>query len=118
MKVNYNTKNNRMTVQFETEGHSGLWAQLAAFQEVFEENECGKCKSDNLKFVVRKATDESGKKEYKYHELRCRKCGAKKAFGVIDDGMGSLFPKIKDGSGAYLNNNGWLKFNKETGKEE
>jgi len=117
MKVNYTTKNGRMTVELEADGHAGLWKELASFQEVFEEDICGKCQSNNLKFVVRKASDAKGK-EYSYHELRCKDCWAKLSFGVLDDGKGSLFPKRKDDEGNWRGKSGWVKFNKETQKEE
>jgi hypothetical protein len=117
MKVNYTTANGRLSVELEAEGHSSLWKQLAAFQEVFEETACGKCKSENLKFVVRTAKDSSGKKEYTYHELHCKDCRAKLHFGVIDDGKGSLFPKRKQ-DGKWVGSSGWVLYNKETQKEE
>lgn len=116
MKVNYTSKNGRLAVEFEGKGHTGIWSQIAAFQEVFEENACGKCKSEDLKFVVRKTTD--GKKEYDYYELRCVQCGAKLAFGVINDDTGTLFPKRKDKEGNAVGVRGWVKWNPQTEKEE
>lgn len=116
MKVNYKSKNGRLVVELEAESQKGLWAQLAAFQETFEESVCGKCGSDDLKYVVRKTTD--GKKEYDYHELRCNKCGAKLAFGVLNDDSGRLFPKRKDEEGKVRGKWGWVKWNPETNVEE
>jgi len=116
MKVNYTTVSGRLSVELEAETQKGLWAQLAAFQEVFEEAKCRKCESTDLKFVVRKTTD--GKKEYDYHELRCNKCGAKLAFGVLNDDSGRLFPKRKDDEGKIRGAYGWVKWNPETEKEE
>lgn len=118
MKVTFDSNTNSFVAEFEGEGHSSIWKQVAAFQEVFTQHTCGKCSSKDVRFCVRKATDASGKKEYLYHELRCQACKAKKAYGVIDDGQGSLFPKMKDEDGNWLKDNGWVKYNKETGKEE
>jgi hypothetical protein len=132
MKVNYTTKNGRIAFEFEADNHVGIWKNLSALQEVFEEEKCLKCGSDNLRFSVRKSTytDDKGKeKECDYHELRCRNCGAKLAFGVLDDGTFSLFPKRKDKEGNWLGKKtnekgkevptyGWVKWNNETQKEE
>lgn len=131
MKVNYQTKNGRMTFEFEADNHVGVWKNLASIQEVFEEEKCQKCGSDNLRFVVRKSSyeDEKGReKECDYHELRCKNCGAKLSFGVLDDGTFSLFPKRKDKNGKWLGSvtkdgktkptYGWVKWNAETSREE
>ena len=117
MKANYTSKNGRLTVELESDSQKGLWAQLAAFQETFEEPACGKCNSGDLKFVVRKTTD-GKKKEFDYHELRCNKCGAKLAYGVINDETGTLFPKRKGEDGQFRGKYGWVKWNPETEKEE
>jgi ribosomal protein L40E len=73
---------------------------------VFEETKCGKCGSENLRFVVR-TVDEN-----EYFELRCMDCGAKLAFGSMKKG-GGLFPKRKDGDN-WLPDGGWLKWNPKT----
>jgi len=121
MKVNYTTTNGRINFEFEAYNHAGVWKQLAALQEVFEEPKCQKCDSTLLRFVVRKSTyeDEKGKeKECDYHELRCKNCGAKLAYGVLDDGSFSLFPKRKDKEGNWKGKYGWTKWNPETKQEE
>jgi hypothetical protein len=115
MRFTYYTPNKRMSIEFEADSHTAIWQEVAAFSEVFEEPCCGKCKSENLRFVIRKATDEKKKKEYNYHELRCLDCHAKLAFGVMEDGK--LFPKRKE-DGEWKGSNGWVKWNKEKGIEE
>lgn len=117
MKAVYQTKNGRLNVELEASTHKELWKQLASFQEVFEETKCGKCKKENLRFVIRKSKDAKGK-EYEYHELRCVDCGAKLAFGVLDDGSGSLFPKRKNDDGSVRGEWGWVKWNQEKQVEE
>ena len=74
MKVNYNL--GKLNVAFESETVRELWKQLATFQEVFGETTCGKCGSENLRFVVR---ENDGNE---YYELRCVDCGARLAFGA------------------------------------
>jgi DNA-directed RNA polymerase subunit RPC12/RpoP len=127
MKVNYKSKNGRLGCEFEGKGHLDIWKQIASFQEVFEEEKCGKCGKDNIKYVLRVAQD--GKDEYEYPELRCNSCGAKLSFGTMKDGNGTLFPirferegkeykKDANGKSIPKGSYGWVKYNKETGKEE
>ena len=117
MKVLYTTKNGRLSVELEAETQTSLWKQLSVFQEIFEENTCKKCNSDDIRCVVRVSKDAKGK-TYDYHELRCVSCGAKLPFGVLDDGSGSLFPKRKDKEGKFRGKYGWVKWNPEKEVEE
>ena len=119
MKLNYTTKNGRISVELEGKTQTEIFEQLAEFQEVFESTECvvGEKRSDDVRFVVRTDKDEN-----KYYELRCIDKDKdlqyrKLAFGQNKKG-GTLFPKRKDAEGNYLKNSGWVLFNKETGKEE
>ena len=105
MKVNYNL--NRMNVEFEGDTVRDVWKQLAFFQEVFGESACGKCGSENLRFVVR---ENEGNE---YYELRCIDCGARLAFGANKQG-GGLFPRRKDADGNWLDDKGWQKWNPKT----
>tara|TARA_B100000085_G_C18456555_1_gene477107 strand:+ start:298 stop:633 length:336 start_codon:yes stop_codon:yes gene_type:complete len=107
MKLSYTTANNRITAEFEADTHRELFTQISKFQEVFEESKCGKCGSENLKFVVRTVDDNE------YFELRCADCGAKLAFGSMKKG-GGLFPKRKDADGNWLPDGGWTKWNPKT----
>lgn len=110
MKVNYTTRDGRMTVDIEGDTQAVVFADIGRFQEVFEESLCGKCKSDNLRFVVRNNDDNL------YYEKRCKDCGAKLAYGAHKAG-GGLFPKRKDGD-TWLPDNGWVKWNPQTEKNE
>lgn len=118
MVVEYTTRNGRMKVIIEAKTQPELFEQLAAFQEVFEDLECrrnGKS-SDNIRFVVRNVDGN------KYYELRCLDkdkdlFNAKLAFGKHKVGD-TLFPKRKDDNDGWLPNEGWVRFNKATGKEE
>jgi hypothetical protein len=53
MKLTYTTANNRIRAEFDADTHRELFTQISKFQEVFEETKCGKCGSENLRFVVR-----------------------------------------------------------------
>lgn len=109
------TKNlDDVTVSFEAEKMIDGFKTLAAVTEVFGVNMCGKCKGTSLTRVVRKNKDED-----EFYEIRCdnHKCRAKLELGVHKGKEGGLYTKrMKDG--AYLPDNGWLRWNPETKENE
>lgn len=109
MKLTYSS--GKMSVEIEGDTQRDLFEKIGAFQEVFGIETCGKCGGNDLKFTVRTVNDDQ------YYELRCGSCGAKLAFGCNKKG-GGLFPKRKDSENNWLPDNGWVKYNKTTGKEE
>lgn len=116
MEITYTTNDGRMTVKVDGEDQKSIVEQLSVFSEVFEEKECGKCKGHDLRFKVRKVVD--GKKTHSYYERACGDCGAKLHYGQHSEG-GTLFPKRYDTEAKQpIGKNGWVKFNKDTGKEE
>ena len=48
MKVVYQTRNGRLNVELTGDDQKSIFAEIAKFQEVFEETVCGKCGSDNV----------------------------------------------------------------------
>lgn len=110
MKIKYTSANGRLSAEIEAESQRDLFTEISKFQEVFEENTCGKCKGNDIRYVVRNVDDNQ------YYELRCNSCGAKLAFGVNKKG-GGLFPKKKDGD-KWLPDNGWQKWNSKTNSLE
>ena len=119
MKLNYTTSNGRIAVEFEADTQRAMFAEIANFQEVFEEDKCGKCGCQDLKYVVRTVNDDE------YYELRCtnptggpdgRACRAKFAFGLNKKG-GGMFPKRKDGDD-WLPDGGWVRWNPKTESNE
>ncbi len=105
MKVQYTSKNNRLNVEIQSESVKDTFKKLAEFQEVFDEQNCGICKNDNIQFIVRTVENND------YFELKCRSCNAKLAFGQHRSG-GSLFPKRKLANGSYdYQTKGWFKWN-------
>tara|TARA_R110002167_G_scaffold79900_2_gene220032 strand:- start:11161 stop:11487 length:327 start_codon:yes stop_codon:yes gene_type:complete len=108
MKIRYTE--GKISVELEGDTQKALFKQLAEFQEVFANTQCKKCLSESTRFVVR---ENNGNE---YHELRCTKCQARLSFGANRQG-GSLFPKRKD-ENEWLPDSGWVKYNKDTGKNE
>ena len=108
MKVTYTTPN-RLSVELEGNTQVELFKQLADFQEVFDQNGCGKCQKKNLKFVVRNVEDND------FYEVACTHCGCRLSFGQHKKG-GSLFPKNRDDKGGWLPNRGWGKWDNEKKK--
>lgn len=123
--------NRNISVQVEGSTDKELFENLAKAQkhEFFQDTTCGKCGSEDIKFQVRTVKDEETKEENNFHELVCKKCYAKLSFGHAKVG-GAMYAKrletgakgkaIKDeaGKGKPLADKGWLRYNKETGKNE
>lgn len=109
MKLRYKV-NNKLEFELEGEGQKEIFKELASVQEIFGEEKCGLCGSQNLKFVVRNVDGND------YYELKCSDCGAVLAFGQHKKG-GTLFPRRKDDEGNWLPNKGWYKWQKEQNSE-
>ncbi|PIZ50978.1 hypothetical protein COY27_04965 [Candidatus Woesearchaeota archaeon CG_4_10_14_0_2_um_filter_33_13] len=105
MKLTYTTRNNRIKVEIESKAAKDAFKELAEFQEVFDEANCGLCSKDDLQFTVRTVEGND------FYELRCKSCGGKLVFGQHKSG-GTLFPKRKQDDGSYKNR-GWFKWKPE-----
>lgn len=111
MKVKY--RNQKFEVEFEGEKQHSIIEQIASFQEVFEENQCGNCKSENIAFVVRK----NGKN--KFYELHCRECHHKADLGTRQEDLTMYVKRLevdskgkavkKDDKVVRKGKNGWYK---------
>jgi len=95
----------KVIVEAEGNKQNEVFEQLATLQEVFGQEQCGKCGNDNLRFVVREVEGN------KFYELHCVKCRAKLIYGAHKSGN-TLFPKRKEGDD-YLPDKGWLKWDRE-----
>ncbi|MBD3318844.1 hypothetical protein GF342_02955 [Candidatus Woesearchaeota archaeon] len=105
MKLNYTTQNQRLQVQIDANAVKDAFKQLAEFQEVFDEQQCGACESKNIYFRVRTVDGND------FFEMACKDCYAKLAFGQHKTG-GGLFPKRKKQDGTFdRENKGWYKWN-------
>lgn len=109
MEVTY--RSGKLTATFDADSPKDLFSQISVFQEVFDQAKCGKCGSENIRFVVRNVDDNE------YYELRCMDCGARLSFGLNKKG-GGMFPKRKDKEGNWLPDGGWVKWNPNTKKAE
>ena len=111
MKINYTSRSGRVSVELDAETQRDAFQQLSDFQEIFDEVACGKCASENLRFVVRTVDDNQ------FYEIRCMDCGSRLEFGSMKQG-GRLFPRRKDKEGNWLPDRGWGKWNSEKGALE
>jgi len=105
----------KLTIDVEAQSQTDLFEELNSVDEVFGEDTCGKCDSNDIRFLVREDKDDN-----KYYELQCRKCFAKKMFGQHKKGN-TLFPKRTqeiNGEDKYLPTGGWVIYNKEKGYYE
>jgi hypothetical protein len=101
---------NGLTVTAETQQE--LFEELARHQEIFSIDTCGRCESQNIRYVVREVD------ENKFFEMRCSDCNAKLSFGQHKGKGQTLFPHRKDSEGNWLPHGGWKKWNPETKREE
>jgi len=97
---------------------------IAHMQELFLDTTCKKADKScsNVVCQVREDTDEN-----RYYELVCLGDSLKDPLRYTKKTLtqkkkgGVLFPKRRESpkkGGAWLPDNGWVKYNKETGKEE
>lgn len=129
----------KLNFEIEANTQKEMWEKLASLNEVFGKRVCKRCGTPDAEFHVRVVKSRSGKKEYTYHELRCKgvdkdgkRCGAVKAFSVNNDETGNMYPKTKVNQDdvlyphfvknegdeyAYLPYDGWLKYDKKTDKK-
>ena len=84
MKIVYKASE-KLSFELEGNGQKEIFKELSTLQEIFSESNCGMCKSENLKYVVRTVEDND------YYEIRCTDCGATLSFGQHKKG-GTLFP--------------------------
>jgi hypothetical protein len=104
MKVNFTIDTNS--------SHVEAFEALAAADEVFANESCGKCDCEDIRYRVRDVNGD------KYYEKYCPNCGAKKPFSCHKKGGTMYFDKKNKETGEYWPNNGWRKWNKDTQQEE
>lgn len=112
-----------LSVQVEGDDNKAVFKGVAEAQELFSDSCCGACKSDNIKYQVREVEDNQ------FYEIVCNDCYSKLSYGHAKTG-GKMYPKRmetdnkgkavkdKDGKGKSLPHKGWVKYNRETGKNE
>ena len=102
MKVTYKVSD-KLTFELDCSDQKDTFSQLSTLQEIFGENKCRSCQSEDIKFVVRTVDENS------FYELKCNSCGSKLSFGSKKKGN-DLFPKRKSNEGKWLENLGWVKY--------
>ena len=110
------------TVTFELEAATPkeLFKLIAETQEVFGERHCGRCGSEDLRFVCRSVDS------HDFYEQVCESCTAKLVFGQSKQRTGHIFPVRKldrDGKpswkdGEPSDTNGWTLYRGQASDEE
>ena len=93
----------------EVSNQKDLIRTVSSLEEVLGNTTCGKCKSEDTRFVTRKTGE--GKKTYEFFEVKCNACGSRLSFGCHQEGE-TLFPKRRDEDGNWLPDSGWVKYQK------
>lgn len=99
-------------VKVEGDSPKALFEEAAAAYEVFNETECGLCKSNDIK-IAHRCID-----KYHYYEYQCNGCRAYLHMAQLQDGSGGLFPVRKllpNGKphfrdGKFGPHNGWTTY--------
>ena len=91
----------RTTIEIDAKDAKSCFIEMANASEIFGEYICGACGSENVVCSVRENAGNT------FFEMRCKDCGACLAFGQRKSD-GALFPRRKDTSGNWLENNGWV----------
>lgn len=103
MKLRY-SPSQRVTFECEVGNAKAAFEAIASIQEVFEEGECGCCKSKAVRFDVR---DFNGNR---YYKMACTACGAQFDFGQHKEGGGLFAKKWNKETRRALPNGGWYIF--------
>lgn len=109
-------------VEVENDDLEQMFEDVSKLQEIYSEDKCGCCNSNDIRYVVRQDSEDN-----KYYELHCQSCRARLPYGVKKKKMG-LYPKKRwdqlskgeqakrisqqeqCGKFGYLPNNGWYKW--------
>lgn len=106
MKVSYTSANCRLTFEFESDNDKTLVTNLAHIQEVFEEQTCGCCKSERIRFDVREFDGNH------YYKLFCDECHATLDFGQHKTGNTLFTKRFEKDTRDPLPNRGWYQYKK------
>lgn len=88
MKAHINVTD-KLSFEIESDTEEETFKGIARVQEIFDNAECGKCKSYNTRYVCRQDSDEND-----WLEVVCKDCRAKLIFGRTKK-KGQIYPKIK-----------------------
>lgn len=105
-----------------------LFTSIAGLTDVFSEEKCGLCGSEDIKPIVRKSS--KGKQEFEYPEYHCQnpQCLARLTICLNNDKSGNMYaqrrltdknePATGSKVGKYGKHNGWTKFKGDTKSDE
>jgi hypothetical protein len=117
MKASYKVNDN-LSIELEAEKLTNLLVQVSNVNSALEPEECGKCECTNTFPRVREVGTDT------FFEIQCKECWAVLQLGVHKEG-GTLYKKlmktdskgraVKDDNDkpVYLQDKGWLKWDKE-----
>lgn len=106
-KYTYKTWGGKLLVEFEANDTRTMIEELAAVQDVCEQEKCSNCNGTDFKFVNRHVGDD------KFYELKCTKCYFNLSFGTPKKGKPNLYPRrsnIKTKQPIGPKGDGWHKF--------
>lgn len=121
MELKYRSACGRYEVMFEAKEQKDLFAQIATFQEIFEDDTSVNIDgvdvpTSDIRFRVR-AVDDNEFYEKVYVGSNPKLFGYKIEYGSAKKG-GGLFPKRKDKDGKYYKNNGWHKWEGQSAPQQ
>ena len=106
MKAIYQVTN-KLTLEIEADNVKTIMEELYQADNVFGNDECGKCHSKEIKHIVQ--DDDDG---HKYYKLECKnpKCRAQLRLGAHKKN-GTLFPRLSNPeTKERIPNGGWTKW--------
>ena len=104
MKIHYTTANGRLTFEAEVTGAKVAFELVASIQELFEEAECGMCKSPCIRCEMREYDGNS------YYKMVCSSCGAQMDFGQKKDGKTLFAKRFDKDTKQPMPHRGWYKW--------
>lgn len=111
MKVTYHAMGGALDIEFDAADAKSTFEFVASVQELFNEHECGKCKSQRIRCDVREFDGN------RYYKLRCDDCDAVIDFGQHKVG-GTLFIKRRDKDNRPLPDSGWYIYDGRRREDE
>lgn len=97
----------KIIVEIEEKSQKEAFEALASACEVFGEQTCGKCGSDDIRPSIREVDGN------KFYEMRCKSCFSVLQYGAHKNNI-TLFPKRKNDDETYNQCRGWKKWNRDT----
>lgn len=107
MKVNYTSQDGRMQFDFDAATQKDVFKKLAEIQSLFEEPECGCCKSKIIHFEHRTHDGND------YYKMVCQVCNAQLDYGQNKTGGGLFARRVEKDSKRPMPNNGWYHWQRE-----